>query len=79
MRDFPPFADTLITFTEGQISALQAYDQTYHDEDARRGTLYHLQAWDRHFGRECTLTLRERRNKAFHAWQGWIFQDGAGI
>ncbi len=81
MRKIAPFADTQIVLSEGQLSALHAYDyaQSARDDEALRQTKYHLDAWDRHFGRESTLTLRERRNTALRQWAGWIFVDGAGI
>lgn len=75
------YADALIVLTPGQESALAAYDHAMQlrDDQAIRETRYHLDAWDRHFGRESTITLRDRRNAALRRWGAYIFTDGAGI
>lgn len=79
---FPPaFEDTQIALTEGQVSALSAYDRAVRDGDdeAIRETRYHLDAWDRHFGRESTILMRDKKVAAERFWSGWVFENGAGI
>lgn len=75
------YADAFIQFTPGQEAALDAYDRARRESDdqAVRETRYHLDAWDRHYGRESTVALRDRRNAALQRWGAYIFADGAGI
>lgn len=77
--NIPPFADAVIELSESQKSAIHAYELAGDDHESRSRILYHIQAWDRHLGRDCTLAMRDRLSRARRVWDGWVFQDGAGI
>ena len=77
MEYIPPFEDYMIKLTEGQLSAVHAYYSA--DEESKGAILYHLQAWDRHYNRPCTLATYRRKQAAQTAWEPWVYSDGAGI
>jgi hypothetical protein len=75
------YADAFISFTPGQESALAAYDAALQsrDDNVIRETRYHLNAWDRHYGRPCTIEQRDRRDAALRRWGAYIYENGGGI
>lgn len=77
----PQFADCFIQLSPGQLSALAAYDNARcgDDDELLRGISYHLEAWDKHYGRESTLTQRLKRNDALRIWGSYIYENGGGI
>lgn len=75
------FADIFIELSEGQKSALACLSQARNegDDEAVRSIRHHMEAWDRHFGRESTELLARRKADAFRKFGSYLFENGGGI